>query len=119
MEDTALEQPDVLYLCLKIGKLDNVIITGFLYYSIYIDLLQKVDVIMDLTTDDKSIITGAYEAVALEQPLITSNWILLRRTFNKITIYTNSSSDDIRKAIMVAVTKKEELSIECIILKRG
>ena len=61
--------------------------TGFLDYNIYLDLLQKVDVIMDLTTDDKTMLSGAFEAVALEQPLITSDWIPLRRYFNKGTIY--------------------------------
>ena len=49
--------------------------TGFLDYDTYLDLLQKVDVIMDLTTDDKTMLAGAYEAVALEQPLIISNWM--------------------------------------------
>jgi hypothetical protein len=98
-------------------KPDNVIITGFLDYSNYVNLLKKVDVIMDLTTDNKSLLSGAYEAVALEQPLITSNWNSLRRHFNKGTIYVNNSSDDIRKAIVVAMTKKEELSKEMHQLK--
>ena len=100
-----------------IKKPDNVILTGFLDYNTYVDLLQKVDVIMDLTTDEKSMVAGAYEAVALEQPLITSNWNSLRRYFNKGTIYINNSSDEIRNAIMVAMTKKEELSKEMHQLK--
>jgi len=72
---------------------------------------------MDLTRDEKSIVTSAYKAVVLEQPLISSNLISLRRAFNKVTIYINSASGDIRKAIIVAVTKKEELSIEMYHLK--
>jgi glycosyltransferase involved in cell wall biosynthesis len=102
---------------LLIKKSDNVILTGFLEYNTYIDLLQKVDVIMDLTTDNTSIVGGAFEAVALEQPLITSDWIPLRRYFNKGTIYVNNSSDDIREAIKVAMTKKDELSREMHQLK--
>ena len=102
---------------LLIKKSNNVIITGFLDYHTYVDLLQKVDVIMDLTTDDKSIVAGAYEAVALEQPLITSDWLPIKRYFNKGTIYINNSSDDIRKAIMVAMTNKAELSKEMHQLK--
>jgi len=125
--DAASELPDVYFYVtgdkknadkkLLIKKSDNVIITGFLDYNTYVDLLQKVDVIMDLTTDNKSMVGGAFEAVALEQPLITSNWIPLRRYFNKGTIYINNSSDDIRKAIMFAMTKKEELSKEMHQLK--
>jgi hypothetical protein len=125
--DAASKLPDVYFYTtgdiknadkkLLIKKSDNVIITGFLDYSTYVDLLRKVDVIMDLTTDKKSIVAGAYEAVALEQPLITSDWIPLRRYFNKGTVYINNSPDDIRKAIMVAMTKKEELSKEMHHLK--
>jgi len=102
---------------LLIKKPDNVIITGFLEYDIYIDLLRKADVIMDLTTESTSMVAGAYEAVALEQPLILTNWLPLKRYFNKGTIYIDNSSDDIRKAVMVARTKKEELSKEMHQLK--
>lgn len=102
---------------LLIKKPDNVIFTGFLHYDIYIDLLQKVGVIMDLTTENTSIVAGGFEAVALEQPLIISNWLPLRRYFNKGTIYIDNSSDEIKKAIMLAKTKKEELSKEMHQLK--
>jgi hypothetical protein len=125
--DAASELPNVYFYItinkknaekkLLIKKSDNVILTGFLDYDTYVDLLRKVDVIMDLTTDNNSLVAGAYEAVALEQPLITSNWIPLRRYFNKGTIYTDNSSDDIRKAIIVAMNKKDELSKEMHQLK--
>jgi hypothetical protein len=92
------------------GKLDNVIITGLLEYNIYLDLLQKVDAIIDLTTDDKTMLSGAYEAVALEQPLIISDWMPLRRYFNKGTICVKNSPKDIIEAIMIVKTKKEALS---------
>jgi hypothetical protein len=91
-------------------KLDNVIMTGLLEYNIYLDLLRKVNVIIDLTTNDKTMLSGAFEAVALEQPLIISDWMPLRRYFNKGTIYVKNSPKDIREAIMIAKTKKEELS---------
>jgi hypothetical protein len=125
--EAASELPDVYFYItgnkknadasLLINKPDNVILTGFLDYNIYIDLLQKVGVIMDLTTEDTSIVAGGFEAVALEQPLIISNWLPLRRYFYKGTIYINNSSDEIKKAIMLAMTKKEELSKEMHQLK--
>jgi hypothetical protein len=126
--DAASQMPDVYFYVtgdeknadkkLLIKKPDNVIVTGFLDYSTYIDLLHKVDVIMDLTTDEKSLVAGAYEAVALEQPLITSDWNSARRYFNRGTIYVNNSSDDIKKAITLSMTKKEELSKEMHQLKK-
>ena len=93
-------------------KLQNVTMTGLLEYDVYLDLLQKVDAIIDLTTDDKTMLSGAYEAVALEQPLIISDWMPLRRYFNKGTIYVNNSPKDIIDAVMVARSKKKELSTE-------
>jgi hypothetical protein len=91
-------------------KSNNIIMTGFLDYKTYVELLQDVDVIMDLTTDDKTLVAGAYEAVALERPLIISDWMPLRRYFNKGTIYVKNSPKDIREAILTARIKKEELS---------
>ena len=52
-----------------------------------------------VTTDDGTIVAGAYEAVALEQPLITYNWNPLRNYFYKGTI----------QAIRQAQDEKEEL----------
>jgi len=125
--DAASDLPDVYFYVtgdkknadkkLLLKKPDNVTMTDFLDYETYIKLLQKVDVIMDLTTDQKSIVAGAYEAVALEQPLITSNWVPVRRYFNKGAIFINNSSDDIKKAVMTAMTKREELSKEMHDLK--
>jgi hypothetical protein len=91
-------------------KPDNVNMTGYLDYGAYIRLLQTVDVIMDLTTLDNTMLAGAYESVALGQPLITSNWNPLRRYFNMGTIHINNSPREIIEAITIARTKKEELS---------
>ena len=97
---------------LLMNKPANVIITGFLDYDAYIDLLHKVDVIMDLTTDSTSVVAGGFEAVGLEQPLITSDWTPLRRYFNKGTIYIKNSSRDIKEGINVALTNRQKLSKE-------
>ena len=94
---------------LLIKKLDNVIMTGFLDYNCYVDLLQKVDVIMDLTTENTSLVAGAYEAATLEKPLITSDWIPLKRYFNKGTIYINNSTEEIKRAIMFSYDKKRRI----------
>jgi len=125
--EAALQLPDVyFYVTGDIKYADkkllrnvpnNVVLTGFLEYSIYVDLLQKVDVIMDLTTDSTSVVAGAFEAVALEQPLIISNWIPLKRYFNKGTLYINNTANDIRQAIMMCTTKKDDLSKEMRLLK--
>ena len=98
-------------------KSKNIIITGFLDYISYIHLLQKVDVIMDLTTDKTSIIAGGFEAVALEKPLITSNWNPLKRYFYKGTVYADNTSTNIKDAIIKSLARKEDLSKEMRLLK--
>ena len=90
-------------------KPGNIILTGLLGYDEYISLIQQVEVIIDLTTDDRTMVAGGYEAVALEQPLITSNWNPLKRYFCKGTIHVDNSPEDIIKAIRLAQDKKEEL----------
>lgn len=64
---------------LLIKKSNNVIMIGLLDYNTYVNLLQIIDVIMNLTTDNRSIIARAYEVVSLEQQLITSDRIPLKR----------------------------------------
>ena len=125
--DAAFELPDVYFYItgekknadkkLLVNKPANVIITGFLDYKAYINLLHKVDVIMDLTTDNMSVVAGAFEALGLEQPLVTSDWIPLRRHFSKGTIYVKNSTGDIKEGIIVAITNREKLSKEMHQLK--
>ena len=58
------------------NKPDNVFFTGFVTYDKYVSLLHYVDAIIVLTNRDKTMLSGAYEAMAVEKPLITSNWDL-------------------------------------------
>jgi len=42
---------------------------------------------------------GGYEAVALEKPLITSQWPLLREVFSRGTIHVDNSAESITAAV--------------------
>jgi glycosyltransferase involved in cell wall biosynthesis len=90
-------------------KLNNVVFTGFLDHEVYISLLRDVDTIMVLTKRDRTMLAGAYEALALEKPLITSNRIPLKRYFNKGAIHVDNSAEEIKQAIKTVQRKKEEL----------
>ena len=94
-------------------KQKNVKFTGFLSKSSYVDVLREVDAIIVLTKNDKTMLAGAYEALSLQKPLITSNWKPLRRYFNKGTIHVDNSSSQIESAIRIAQEKKEELEKQC------
>jgi t-SNARE complex subunit (syntaxin) len=54
-------------------------------------------------------LSGAFDALALEKPLITSNWITLKEYFNKGTIHADNSSEQIRHAINTVQMRREEM----------
>ncbi len=96
----------------------NVVFTGFLKRKDYMTLLQSADGIIVLTTRDLTLLDGGYEAVALEVPLITSNWPVLKDYFNKGTVYTQNTKEEIIKAEKDLLTRQDELKSQIIVLKK-
>jgi glycosyltransferase involved in cell wall biosynthesis len=93
-------------------KTDNVIFTGFLEYNDYLSLLAEVDAIIVLTNRDKTMLCGAYETVALQKPLITSNFEPLKRYFYKGAIFVDNSENEIQKAIETVIRRSKELTTD-------
>lgn len=73
--------------------------TGFIPDEDFESLLGYADVIMDLTTRENCLLCGAYEAISLEKPLITSNTDALKENFNKGTVFVNNNALDIAHGI--------------------
>jgi len=73
------------------AKPDNVRLTGFLPDADYVGLLLASDAVISLTTLDHTMQRGAYEAVFLGRPVITSNFDLLRRHFSKGTVHVDNT----------------------------
>ncbi len=76
-------------------KPDNVRLTGFLPDADYVGLLLASDAVLSLTTLDNTMQRGAYEAVYLGRPVVTSNFDLLRRHFHKGTVHVDNAVDDV------------------------
>jgi glycosyltransferase involved in cell wall biosynthesis len=95
----------------------NVIFTGFLSDKDYFNLLYSVDVIMDLTTAENCMVCGAYEALAVGKPLITSSTAVLKSYFNKGTVHVTSRPESIAEGILFALTNKNKLTNEIKELK--
>jgi glycosyltransferase involved in cell wall biosynthesis len=91
------------------NEINNIVFTGFLDYNDYISLLQGVNAIMVLTKRNKTMLAGAYEALALEKPLITSDWPPLKRYFYKGTVHVDNSPKEIQEAIE-NVKRSEEIA---------
>jgi hypothetical protein len=63
-------------------------------------LLEVVQVVMCLTTEDHTYQSGASEALWLGKPIITSDWPLLRGYFDKGTIHIDNTAESIRRAVL-------------------
>lgn len=98
-------------------KPENLRLTGFLPYEQYIGLLQGVDLILDLTTRNHTILSGAFEAVSLGKPLITSDWPVLRKQFPIGTIHVNNSVEGLCNGVRQAQHDLPALQKDILILR--
>lgn len=96
----------------------NVVLTGFVPESDYLNLLCSVDVVLVLTTREDCLLCGAYEAVSAEKPLIVSDTVVLRNHFSKGTLYTKNFHGDIALKVMNAIQNQRPLMQEMKELKR-
>ncbi len=80
----------------------NVTLTGFLPDADYGALLQRVDIVLTLTTRDHTMLRGAYEAVYLGTPVIISDWPILREAFPSGALHVDNSAAGIAAAIRTA-----------------
>src|SRR5882724_1149808 len=87
----------------------NVTFTGFVSETEYAGLLRAANAIVVLTTHDHTMQRGAYEAVALGKPLVTSDWGLLRETFSRGTIHVANTAGAIADGIRRALADGERL----------
>jgi glycosyltransferase involved in cell wall biosynthesis len=95
----------------------NLTFTGFVSEEEYAGLLRAADVIVVLTTHDYTMQRGAYEAVALGKPLVTSDWQLLRETFSRGAIHVRNDAAAIAAGIRHALANRESLSREMVALR--
>jgi glycosyltransferase involved in cell wall biosynthesis len=99
-------------------KPDNVTFTGFLPDDQYFGLLQAVQAVMTLTTDNYTMQRGACEAVWSGKPIITSDWPILREYFHKGTIHVGNCARDIREAVIRMQKERANLESEIQSLQR-
>jgi len=91
---------------------DNVYLTGFVSERDYIALLQIADAIVDLTSIEDCLVCGAYEAVALAKPLVTSDTAALREYFHRGTVYTKHDRRSLAAAMTDALDNSDRLAAE-------
>ncbi len=84
---------------LRAAAAENVHFTGFLPEADYWRLLRNSDVVMDLTLLDNCLVCGAYEALAVERPMILSDNAASIELFGEAALYTDNSPESIQAAV--------------------
>jgi glycosyltransferase involved in cell wall biosynthesis len=97
---------------------NNVRFTGFVSPPEYVNLLNSADAAVVLTNEDHTMQRGAYEAMSLGVPIVTSNWPLLKETFFKGTCHTDNTSECIAAALRDILANKALFRAEIADLKR-
>lgn len=90
---------------------DNIALLGYIPDHDYISLLQKVDIVIDLTTMEHCLVCGSYEALQVEKPMILSKDEANERLF-PCAILTKNDSQSICDAMTKAMREIEHLKTE-------
>ncbi|MEM8859675.1 MAG: hypothetical protein AAGD96_15215 [Chloroflexota bacterium] len=99
-------------------KPENCHFTGFLDFDEYVGLLRNADAVMALTTRDGTLLSGGFEAVSLERPLIVSDWPVLEDYFSTGTVHVDNTAEGITQGIKYAIDNKAILSEDIKELRR-
>jgi glycosyltransferase involved in cell wall biosynthesis len=81
------------------GSPQNVRYTDYLSNSEYVGLLLASDAVICLTTADHTMQRGAYEAVYLGKPVITSDFRILRDSFHIGAVYVQNTPQSIAEGV--------------------
>ena len=76
----------------------NVRLAGFLDDAEYAATLAAADAVVVLTTREDTLLSGAWEALAVGRPLIVSATRSLQDTFGDAVVYTDNDAGSIRRA---------------------
>ncbi len=96
----------------------NLILTGYLPNDEYEICLRNMQAIIALTTRPDTVLCGAYEAVSLAKPLITSDLPMLRKYFYKGTVHTQNDTQSIIASIRFLINNYQRLQDEMIELRK-
>jgi len=96
---------------------DNIHFTDFIPDEQYHGLLLSSDLIAVLTSRDHTMQRGAYEAIYLGRPVLTSDWPLLRENFPKGAVFVDNTVDGIAAGIQTGIDNLFRLQKEAQDLK--
>ena len=103
----------------KLGELAgrapaNVTFTGYLSRVDYFRLLSSARAVMVLTTRDDTMQMGAYEALSLARPIITSRWNVLEQSFGDAAVYVDNTPASIANAVREVIEEHEVMQYRAV-----
>lgn len=90
---------------------------GYLPERDYYTMLFRSNIILDLTESDNCLVCGAYEAMAAEKPLVTSDSDSLKNYFTKGTVFTKHDPSNIANAVKEAYQNRIALKAQIMTWK--
>lgn len=97
---------------------ENIELLGFISEQEFLRQLMTCDAVMDLTTREDCLLCGAYEAIAAEKPLLTSDTKALREYFTKGTIFIENDVQSIVSGINELYANRVQLKSEVVIARQ-
>jgi glycosyltransferase involved in cell wall biosynthesis len=88
---------------------NNLIFTDYISFEKYYDLISNASAILALTTESDCLQSAAYEALAVETPMVISDTEALRNYFSNAAIYTKHDPHQIKEKLLEAANRKDEL----------
>ena len=96
----------------------NAQLTGFLSTADYGALLSTADVVLTLTTNDHTMLRGAYEAIYQGTPVVVSDWPILRREFATGAKHVRNSAVDIVSGLREIMVDPQQYRSGALELRR-
>jgi hypothetical protein len=92
----------------KVELPPNASLTGFLSDAAYAQTLRRADVLVVLTTRPETLLSGAWEGIALHKALVLSDTAALHETFLESVTYAQPTAVSIRRGVGEALEGRGE-----------
>ena len=112
LAEAATDQPWALLITgrprWKLDLPPNASLTGFITEIAYAETLRRADVLVVLTTRSETLLSGAWEGIALHKALVLSGTTALRETFGESVVYAEPTVESIRSSVGDALASRGE-----------
>jgi hypothetical protein len=85
---------------------------GYMPEAEFYSHFAESQVVVDLTNQENCLVCGAYEAMTLEKPLVTSKTLVLQNYFTGGTVFVDHKPESIASGVRLAYEKKNELQLQ-------